>query len=160
MNRVQPSHAVTKKPSSSEVKQIAKTLKSRLRQLSKPFVPSVNYQKYVSMETLNKLSCADWPTEKKLNSSHHIKRHRPVLHHLDLLKQYLTFVASETLEIQFNPNQIEFTFSNQQDLQSPQSTQDHASRLGATLIEMSVHDPLEKIQPPKGIDIYLFTCWA
>lgn len=95
------------------------------------------------MDTLSKLSSADWPT-------------KPTLHNLNLLKRYLTFVSMET-DIDFiDQNQIEFTLSNQTDLITPESTHQLASRLGATLIEMSVHDPLDKMEPPKGKGADLF----
>ncbi|KAG2209765.1 hypothetical protein INT47_001913 [Mucor saturninus] len=166
LNRVQQS-SVTKKSTLTDIKAIAKTLKSRLSHLSKRFVqPSVNntshhhHNKYVSMETLSKLSSADWSIPPSPLSTASTtpstpstpKRRRPVLHHLDLLKRYLTFVASETQIDLHHPNQIEFTFTNNHELLQPQSTLDHASRLGATLIEMAVHDPLEKIQPPKVLN--------
>lgn len=94
------------------------------------------------MGTLSKLSSADWSTT--INNSY---SNKPTLHNLQLLQRYLTFVSSET-DFTIKQDRIEFSLSHQSDLLSPLSTVDHAARLGATLIEMSVHDPMDKIEPP------------
>lgn len=67
------------------------------------------------------------------------------LYHLQLLKQYLTFVSQETNDISFNDESIQITLSNESDSVTPETDIQQASRLGATFIELSIHDPSMKI---------------
>ncbi|CAO3624732.1 unnamed protein product [Mucor hiemalis] len=84
------------------------------------------------------LATSDWSNTTTTTTTHS-------LYHLQLLKQYLTFVSQETNDISFNDKSIQISLSNESESITPETDIQQASRLGATLIELSIHDPSMKI---------------
>ncbi|KAI8366287.1 hypothetical protein EDC96DRAFT_508440 [Choanephora cucurbitarum] len=105
----------------SQISLMARQLKERLSMASQRLLPTEDVKQ--------PLSSSDWPARKPLR-------------HLQLLKQYLTFVSEEeTADIVLKDRSIQFELSNQTNSIEPLTQKQQSARLGATLIETLVHDP-------------------
>ncbi|OBZ90222.1 hypothetical protein A0J61_01737 [Choanephora cucurbitarum] len=107
----------------SQISLMAKQLKERLSMASQRLLPTEDVKQ--------PLSSSDWPARKSLR-------------HLQLLKQYLTFVSEEetaSSDIVLRDRSIQLELSNQTNSIEPLTERQQSARLGATLIETLVHDP-------------------
>ncbi|KAI8989383.1 hypothetical protein BDB01DRAFT_781596 [Pilobolus umbonatus] len=124
---------------SYDIKSIARKLKSNLS-VAAQFMNNNASTSSSSSNVQSTLSTPDWPKNK------------PVLHNLQLLKQYLTFVSQEShtqITLDDDKHSIQFNFSNKQKLHEPIEKHELDGRLGATLIESMVHNTptLNELRP-------------